>query len=260
MRMTAPSPASRDWHDQTVWVIGASSGIGAALATELLHHGARVILSARRQEKLEQVAGHHPLACVEPLDVTQPASWQACWERLREQHHLPDRVVFCAAAYRPERSWELKADQVKLTLETNLAGVYFGLETILPELMARRRGGIALVASVAGYLGLPGASVYGPSKAALINLAELLSAELMEYGIAVQLINPGFVATRLTALNDFPMPALISSAAAARHIVKGLQGRRFEIHFPRRFTLWMKLAAMLPYPLRLPILRRLAHN
>jgi short-subunit dehydrogenase len=126
--------------------------------------------------------------------------------------------------------------------------------------MARKGGRIALVASVAGYMGLPGASVYGPTKAALINLAELLNAELTQYGIGVQLINPGFVATQLTELNDFPMPALISSAAAANHIVRGLGRGRFEIHFPRRFTLWIKVAAILPYSMRLPLLRHLARN
>lgn len=250
----------RDWKNQTVWVVGASSGIGAALCNELLKSGARVILSARRRDKLEEVANSRALALVEPLDVTEPASWQACWDRLHNQGHLPDLVVFCAADYRPEHSWELKAERVRLTLDTNLAGVYFGLETILPEFMARKRGRIALVASVAGYMGLPGASVYGPTKAALINLAELLNAELTQYGIGVHLINPGFVATQLTDLNEFPMPALISATDAANHIVKGMERGHFEIHFPRRFTLWIKLAAMLPYPMRLPLLRRLAHN
>ncbi|WP_059287408.1 SDR family NAD(P)-dependent oxidoreductase, partial [Aquitalea magnusonii] len=171
-----------------------------------------------------------------------------------------DLVVFCAADYRPEHCWDIRAATVSQTLATNLAGVYFGLETILPALMARQGGGIALVASVAGYVGLPGACVYGPGKAALINLAELLHAELRQHGIAVYLINPGFVATRLTARNDFTMPALLNTSEAAAHIVRGLERGRFEIHFPVRFTTWIKLLRLLPYRLRLPLLRRLARH
>ena len=179
---------------------------------------------------------------------------------MREQKRLPDLIVFCAADYRPEQSWQLQHEHVRQTLDTNLAGVYFGLETILPDLMARQSGGIVLVASVAGYIGLPGACVYGPGKAALINLAELLHAELRQHHLGVYLVNPGFVSTRLTALNDFSMPAIISPDDAAAFIVRGLERGRFEIHFPRRFTLWIKLIAMLPYRLRLPLLRRLARN
>ncbi|MCG9106111.1 SDR family NAD(P)-dependent oxidoreductase [Laribacter hongkongensis] len=254
------NPPVRDWSRQRVWIIGASSGIGAALAHRLLDKGAEVVLSARRQARLEEVAGTHPRALVLPHDVTDPASWRQCWAHMREQKRLPDLIVFCAADYRPEQSWQLQHERVRQTLDTNLAGVYFGLETILPDLMVRQSGGIVLVASVAGYIGLPGACVYGPGKAALINLAELLHAELRQHHLGVYLVNPGFVSTRLTALNDFSMPAIISPDDAAAFIVRGLERGRFEIHFPRRFTLWIKLIAMLPYRLRLPLLRRLARN
>ncbi|WP_293765948.1 SDR family NAD(P)-dependent oxidoreductase [uncultured Aquitalea sp.] len=254
------NPPLRDWPGQRVWLVGASSGIGAALARHLLDKGAEVVLSARRQTSLMQVADAHPRALILPHDVTSPDSWRQCWTQLSELHRLPDLIVFCAADYRPEQSWQLRHEQVRQTLDTNLAGVYFGLETMLPDLMARRAGGIALVASVAGYIGLPGASVYGPSKAALINLAELLHAELKRHGLSVYLINPGFVATRLTALNDFAMPGIISPDQAAASIVRGMERGCFEIHFPRRFTLWIKLIAMLPYRLRLPLLRHLART
>lgn len=250
----------RCWHGQRVWIVGASSGIGAALARHLLDKGADVLLSARRETALQQVADGHPHAQVLGHDVTDPASWHTCWTTLRAQNRLPDLIVFCAADYRPEQSWQLQHAQVRQTLDTNIAGVYFGLEVLLPDLMARQSGGIALVASVAGYVGLPGASVYGPSKAALINLAELLHAELKRYCLNVYLINPGFVATRLTALNDFPMPAIINPEQAAARIVRGLERGCFEIHFPRRFTLWIKLIALLPYRLRLPLLRHLARS
>jgi short-subunit dehydrogenase len=260
MLLPALNRPLRDWPRQTVWSVGASSGIGAALARQLLALGARVILSARGVEQLHAVAGQQPAAIVLPLDVSQPQAWQAAWDRLTQQQALPDLVVFCAAAYRPESCWDIRHQQVSDTLHTNLAGVYYGLETMLPSMMAHRHGGIALVASVAGYVGLPGACVYGPGKAALINLAELLHAELHQHGLQVFLINPGFVATRLTAKNDFAMPALMQAEDAALEIVRGLEQGRFEIHFPRRFTLWIKLLALLPYRLRLPLLRHLARN
>ena len=260
MPLAPINPPIRDWRRQRVWIVGASSGIGAALSSLLLDKGAEVVLSARRQAQLMQVANAHPRTFVLPLDVTDPASWREGWSILQGEHRVPDLVVFCAADYRPEHCWELQHERVRQTLDTNLAGVYFGLEAILPEWMARQSGRIALVASVAGYVGLPGASVYGPGKAALINLAELLHAELRRHGIHVYLINPGFVATRLTARNDFPMPAIISPDVAAKYIVSGLERGHFEIHFPRRFTLWIKLIAMLPYRLRLPLLRHLART
>ncbi|WP_159880777.1 SDR family NAD(P)-dependent oxidoreductase [Aquitalea sp.] len=260
MPFAPPNTPIRSWPGQRVWLIGASSGIGAALARHLLEKGADVVLSARRQAALRQVAAGHAHAQVLVHDVTDPDSWHQCWAQLHAQNHLPDLVVFCAADYRPEQSWQLHSEQVRQTLDTNLAGVYFGLETMLPDLMTRRSGGLALVASVAGYIGLPGACVYGPSKAALINLAELLYAELKRYCLNVYLINPGFVTTRLTALNDFPMPAIISPDEAAARIVHGLERGCFEIHFPRRFTLWIKLLAKLPYCLRLPLLRHLVRN
>lgn len=260
MLLPPPNPRIASWRQRRVWIIGASSGIGAALASQLLQQGAQVILSARNQVALQQVAAAHAAAIVLPLDVSQPAAWQQAWAELAARQVLPDLVVFCAADYRPEHCWDIRAATVSQTLATNLAGVYFGLETILPALMARRGGGIALVASVAGYVGLPGACVYGPGKAALINLAELLHAELRQHGIAVYLINPGFVATRLTARNDFTMPALLNTSEAAAHIVRGLERGCFEIHFPVRFTTWIKLLRLLPYRLRLPLLRRLARH
>jgi short-subunit dehydrogenase len=254
------NPPIRHWQAQRIWIIGASSGIGAALAQQLLAAGASVVLSARNDTALLEVAAGHPNATVVPMDASDPAAWADARSSLDAAGYQPDLLLFCAADYRPEHSWELQAGQVSQTLATNLASVYYGLETVLPGMMARHGGGIALVASVAGYIGLPGACVYGPGKAAMINLAELLYAELRQHGIAVYLINPGFVATRLTAKNDFNMPALLTAGQAAQRIVSGLERGRFEIHFPYRFTLWIKLLQLLPYRLSLPLLQRLNRN
>ncbi|OHX11240.1 SDR family NAD(P)-dependent oxidoreductase [Chromobacterium sphagni] len=253
------NPAIADWRALRVWVIGASSGIGAALAAELLDAGAEVILSARRAEPMRALAAGRSRARVETLDVTDPAAWLRVWSQLETANARPNLVVFCAADYRPQTCLDLRAEETRRLLDTNLLGIYYGLEVILPTL-ARQGGGVALIASVAGYAGLPGAAVYGPGKAALINLAEILYTELKPRGVAVYLINPGFVATPLTAKNDFSMPALLTPRQAARDIMRGFARGAFEIHFPFRFTIWLKLLRLLPYRLRLPLLARLARS
>ena len=251
------NPRIRDWHGQRVWLVGASSGIGAALARALLTAGARVALSARTAERLAKVAGRSTNALVLPMDATQPAQWSAGLEEITARWKGVDLVIFCSAQYQPERSWEVKAEGVRTMLEANLASVYFGLETVLPALLESGSGGLAIVASVAGYMGLPNATVYGPTKAALINLAELLYVDLRPRGIAVTLIDPGFVQTPLTARNDFPMPALITPEQAAEYILAGFAAGRFEIDFPWRFTRVVRFISRLPYRLRFALLGRM---
>ena len=255
--MFAPlNPPVRDWPARRVWIVGASSGIGAALADHLLQRGARVALSARRADALESVAAGRSAAVGVAFVAAGPAAGARAHGTLPGQGSDIDLVVFCAARYQPEHAWELQAERVRATIATNLEAVYFGLETVLPRLLAARRGGVVLLASVAGYTGLPTATVYGPTKAALINLGELLHAELRPRGLGVYLVNPGFVRTRLTERNGFPMPALQTPQQAAEAIVHGLERGRFEIHFPRRFTVAMQLLRRLPYRWRFAILRR----
>lgn len=257
MFLTPLNPRWSDWQGKRVWLIGASSGIGAAIARDLLKQGARVALSARRRDALMAVAAGSVSAFVLPMDVTDPSAWRFAHQRLTQEWGGLDLVIFCAAQYEQIRSWELHADRVHATIQTNLASVFYGLEVILPGLIAQGDGSIVLVASVAGYLGLPNATVYGPTKAALINLAELLYAELHPKGLGVYLVNPGFVKTKLTAGNTFPMPALISTDEAARQILHGIEKGKFEIHFPKRFTLLLKALSLLPYRLRLAALVRM---
>jgi short-subunit dehydrogenase len=248
----------RDWPTRKVWVVGASTGIGAALAQALLARGARVVLSARNAARLEQVADGHASATVCALDATDATAWQAIAAQIHTDADPLDLLVYCAADYQPERVWNVKAADVDATITVNLNGAYYGLEAVLPRMVELRRGGVALVASVAGYVGLPGAAVYGPTKAALINLAELAYCEVASRGVGMYLVNPGFVATRLTAKNRFYMPALRTPEQAAEAIVRGFERGRFEIHFPRRFTLVLKLLRILPQRLRLYLLSRLA--
>lgn len=244
------------WTGKRIWLIGASSGIGAALAKAFLGNGATVMLSARRVEQLEQIAACHPNARVLPFDVQDKHAWSAAQAHIKHGLGGLDLILFCAAKYQPERSWEIESNDVTQTLQINLNSVYEGLCAVLPDMLKQKSGGIGIIASVAGYIGLPNASVYGPSKAALINLAELLYCDLHHKNINVYLINPGFVKTELTKKNNFLMPALQTPEQAAAAIIKGMEKGQFEIHFPRRFTTILKLLQMMPYRWRFLLINR----
>lgn len=241
--------AISDWAGKRVWVIGASTGIGAETARLLLAKGALVALSARRAELLQAVANRHPSALVVPLDITQPASVAEAQQTICGQWQRIDLVLIVAGSYNEMRADHFDLAAANRLLDLNLRGVLNCLAPVLPLLLRQRSGGIGIVSSSAGFSGLPRALIYGPTKAALINLAESLYLDLHSRGIAVYLINPGFVETPLTAGNAFPMPALISAASAAGELVQGIEAGQFHIHFPRRFTNWLRLARLLPYPL-----------
>jgi len=241
------NPKIPGWPGQRVWVIGASTGIGAAIARDLINAGANVALSARSHNLLDAIAEGTD-AIVAPLDVTDRASVLAAATKVRAALGKLDLVIVVAgthSAMRADQFDRVKADQL---LAVNLIGPLNCLEAVLPTLLKQRRGGIALVASVAGYRGLPQALIYGPTKAALIHLAEGLYLDLRRHGIGVYLVNPGFVDTPLTQRNDFAMPALMNADKAARRTLDGIAAGRFEIHYPRRFTSWLKLLRILPYP------------
>lgn len=246
-RGRAMNPRIRDWRGLRVWVIGASTGIGAETARLLVGRGARVALSARNAAALESVAEGHENTLVLPLDTTVHAQVREARDRLLAEWQGVDLVLVVAGAYT-----EMRADNVDMTvvnqiLDVNLRGVFHCLEAVLPALLKQGSGGIGIVSSVAGYSGLPKALVYGPTKAALINLCESLYFDLSPRGIGVYLINPGFVETPATAHNNFAMPGLISASRAAEEIVGGIERGRFHIHFPRGFTNWLRFARLLPY-------------
>lgn len=243
----AMNPRVRDWRGLRVWVIGASTGIGAETARLLLARGARVALSARNAAVLEGVADGSAQALVMPLDVTARAEVAAVHERLLSAWQGIDLVLVVAGAYVEMRADQLDMAVVDRILDVNLRGVFHCLEAVLPTLLAQGQGGIGIVSSVAGFSGLPKALVYGPTKAALINLCESLYFDLQPQGIGVYLINPGFVETPATASNNFAMPGLISAGKAATEILSGIERGRFHIHFPRRFTNWLRFARLLPY-------------
>jgi short-subunit dehydrogenase len=251
--LNPPLPA---WPDARVWVIGASTGIGAATAKMLLDAGARVALSARSADKLHEVAGGHANAIVEPLDFTRSADVAAAWDRVRARWDGVDLVLIVAGTHKEMRAWELHEQDSRALLEVNLHAVLNTTGAVVPGLLAQGQGAIGIVASVAGYRGLPKALVYGASKAAVINFTETLYLDLHPKGLGVYLIMPGFVKTPLTDQNEFQMPHLISAEEAAQEIVAGLRAGEFEIHFPRAFTRQLKFLRLLPYRWYFSLIRK----
>ncbi len=246
----------REWRGRRVWLVGASSGIGAALAEALHAAGAEIALSARPSPRLDRLVARTSAMAL-PCDVTVDGAVGGAAARLHEAWGGVDHVVYLAAHYAPMRGYELDLAQVRESIETNLLGAYATVSAALPLLDGRPGASLVLVASVAGYRGLPTAVAYGPTKAALINLAETLYLDLEPRGIGVHLVNPGFVRTRLTGRNEFKMPALIEPEAAAEGILAGLARGRFAIAFPRRFTAWMRLLRLLPDRWYFPLVHRL---
>lgn len=235
-----------------IWIIGASSGIGAALARAYGASGADVLISARSASGLEQVAAGLPHIRILPLDLAQEGALAAAAVDLAPASF--DAIICTAALYDPGRVADIDLKALDQLLRVNLFS-QFELARYAPPLL-RDGGQLVLFGSVAGYLGLPKGQPYSATKAAIINLAETLRIELAPR-IDVRLVCPGFVETRLTAKNDFAMPAIISAEDAAARIIKGLRGKSFEIHFPRRFTYALKLLRALPYRLSLALTRRL---
>ena len=248
----AANPRITDWRGKRVWLVGASAGIGAAMARELAGRGARLALSARSADKLAAlgIAGALLLSC----DATDAAALRAARDTLVATFGGVDLVIYLAGDYVPMRVEDFDLATAERVLAVNFNGALRLAAAVLGDLPAG--GGIAFVASVAGYRGLPKALCYGPGKAALIHFAEVLHLDLAPKGIGVWAINPGFVATRLTAQNDFAMPALMTPEAAATAAVDGLAAGKFEIHFPKRFTLVLKALSLLPYGLYFPAIRR----
>ena len=241
------NPPLRSWPGQVVWIVGASSGIGRATASALHHQGARVIVSARQVTALERFAQGHPGSIALPMDATAPGAAQQALARIEQAvGRPPDLVMYCAGHYKAQRADAYDLQEMSKHLAVNYEGVLHWLDAVLPALLKAGHGHISLVGSVAGYRGLPMSLAYGPTKAALNNLAECLYLDLHPRGIGVSIVNPGFVDTPLTAQNQFAMPQLITADDAAQEILRGWARGRFEMNFPRRFTFWMRLLRHLP--------------
>jgi NAD(P)-dependent dehydrogenase (short-subunit alcohol dehydrogenase family) len=254
------NPRIADWNGRVCWLVGASTGIGRATAERLHDAGATVIVSARNAAALAAFARDRARGEALALDVTDRAAVQAAARDIVARHGRIDLAMYCAGYYKAQRATAFDLDEMLRHQQINVGGAYHLLDALLPQLLrqaaARQPAHLSLVASVAGYRGLPNALAYGPTKAALINLAEILYLDLQPRGVGVSIINPGFVETPLTAANEFAMPALITPEEAARQIVAGWQAGDFEIHFPKRFTLWLKALRHLSDGLYFAAIRR----
>jgi len=248
-----------------VWITGAGSGIGRALALRYLRAGAVVVGTARRGETLESLraeAGQdgdrwHAV----PADLTDLEATRAAVARIEAEIGPIRLAVLNAGTHIPTPGRSFQAGAVRQLLDANVMTVANAVDAVLPAMLKRASGTVAINASLAGYRGLPLAAGYGASKAALINMAEALKLDLAPGGIDVRLISPGFVKTPLTDRNTFPMPFLMPVEAAVERLWTALErGSSFEIVFPRRFAWLMKLLQLLPYPLYFAAVSRITRG
>ncbi|UWQ79888.1 SDR family NAD(P)-dependent oxidoreductase [Leisingera sp. S132] len=227
---------------KTYWLIGASHGLGRETARLLDHEGARLILSARSKDALQELAQELRHAIALPVDVTD---LNAVAEAARTAGPL-DGVIYNAGAYEPMRTQDWDSSTVLKMSDVNFTGALRVLGEVVPGFVRQKRGDITLVGSLAGYRGLPASIGYGASKAALISLAETMRHDLKGSGVTVRLVNPGFIRTRLTDKNSFRMPQLLEPHEAARHVVAAMRSRRFRTDFPRPFSYAIKALHLLP--------------
>lgn len=240
-----------------IWIIGASSGIGRALARELSENGATLILSARREEELLKLNNeldnrHHVI----PLDVSDNEAIQNAVKKLATQQKQIDRIIYLAAVYNPSAIRDMDLATIRKMVEINLVGVIYTTTAVLPLLEKQPKGQLAICSSIAASIGLPNGQPYSATKAAVTNFTESLYSEAPSH-IDIKLISPGFVETPLTDKNSFQMPMIIKPQQAAKEIAKGIKRKAFEIHFPKRFTLSLKIIKTLPYSLALYLTKRL---
>ena len=256
----ALNPRVDEWRGRIVWLVGASTGIGRATADLLHAQGATVIVSARNAQALESFVAAHPGGEALPLDVVAPGALRQAVDKIVARHGRIDLVAYCAGTYRAMLATDFDLDAALQHLQVNYEGALRLLDAVLAQLRQQAAAGqgahVSLMASVAGYRGLPKALAYGPTKAALINLAETLFLDLSAQGLGVSVVNPGFVRTPLTDQNNFHMPALITAAQAAKEVVSGWESGQFEIHFPKRFTFWMKALRAMNDSLYFMLVRR----
>lgn len=229
-----------------VLITGASAGIGKALAQQL-SKTAQISALARRADKLKELCAQHENISGYSADVADRQAVSAQIKKAISAKGSIDIAILNAGMYQPVAADKIDADVFQKHMDINYMGIIHCLETLVPQMLKAGAGHIVLMASVAGYRGLPQSAAYGPTKAAIQNLAECLYFDLKPKNITIQLVNPGFVKTDATAVNDFTMPGLISAEQAAQEIISGISRKNFEIAFPRKFARFMKCASILPY-------------
>jgi short-subunit dehydrogenase len=238
-------------NQKKIWITGASSGIGKALAEKFAEEGWKVAASARRKEILDKMSEHENIFSY-PLDVTNQDQIKKSFEKIVEDFNELDLCVFSSGTYDPKLEQEINVVQNKFVMETNFFGVLYCIKTVESYFKNKKNGHISIVSSIAAYRGLPNSSGYGPSKAALTNLTESLYFDFKKYNVRVSLVSPGFIKTPLTDKNEFSMPFIKSPEFAAEKMFNGLtKSKAFEIHFPKALTVLLKIFRVLPYKIYL---------
>ena len=241
-------------NQKKIWITGASSGIGKALAEKFASEGWKVAISARRKEILEEMANNKNIFSY-PLDVTNLDQINSVFANIISDFRTLDLCVFSSGTYDPKLEQEINIKQNKFVMETNLFGVLYCIKSVEKYFKEKKDGHISIVSSIAAYRGLPNSSGYGPSKAALTNLTESLYFDFKKHNVRISLVSPGFIKTPLTDKNDFPMPFIKSPEYAAEKMFNGLtKNKSFEIHFPKALTILLKFLRILPYKLYLFII------
>jgi short-subunit dehydrogenase len=238
-------------NQKKIWITGASSGIGKALAEKFAAEGWKVAASARRKEILDKMSGHENIFSY-PLDVTNQDQIKNSFEKIIKDFNGLNLCVFSSGTYDPKLEQEINIEQNKFVMETNFFGVLYCIKAVESYFKNKKDGHISIVSSIAAYRGLPNSSGYGPSKAALTNLTESLYFDFKKYNVRISLVSPGFIKTPLTDKNEFPMPFIKSPEFAAEKMFNGLTKRKaFEIHFPKALTILLKIFRILPYKIYL---------
>ena len=234
-------------NQKKIWITGASSGIGKALAEKFAAEGWKVAASARRKEILEEMSNNKNISSF-PLDVINQVQVNEVFSKIISNFGGLDLCVFSSGTYDPKLEKGINIKQNKFVMETNFFGVLYCIKSVEKYFKDKKDGHISIVSSIAAYRGLPNSSGYGPSKAALTNLSESLYFDFKKYGVRISLVSPGFIKTPLTDKNDFPMPFIKSPEFAAEKMFDGLiKSKAFEIHFPKALTISLKFLRILPY-------------
>ncbi len=244
-------------NQKKIWITGASSGIGRAVAEKFASEGWKVAVSARRKEILDEMAQEKNISSY-PLDVTEKNQIEKVFQKILEEFEDLDICLFSSGTYDPKNEKRIDTDKIKNVIKVNFFGVIDCVKTVEDYFKSKKSGHISIVSSIASYRGLPNSSGYGPSKAALTNFSESIYFDFKKFNVRVSVISPGFIKTPLTDKNDFSMPFLKSPIYAADKIYEGLtKNKSFEIHFPKSLTLILKFLRIIPYRIYLFLVDKL---
>ncbi len=244
-------------NNKTIWITGASSGIGKALAIKFSKEGWKVAISARREKLLEEISKSQNNIVYFPLDVTDSEKCKMVFNEIKKKLGDINISIFCTGIHDPKSEKKLNLERVRKIMEVNFFGTVNSINAVYDYYKEKKSGQVSIVSSVAGYRGLPAAGAYCASKSALSSFAESLYFDLKRFNVRVSLVSPGFIKTPMTDQNDFPMPMIKSPEFAAEQMFKGLtKSKSFEIHFPKSFTSLMKILKVIPNGLYFKIVEK----